>query len=170
MVMRVVSLAYMECVTVSVPWSSRQWVTVVGKCKSPVNYNDSIFRQLASRWNNDSPAGANVILRHSWMYVKLLLHTEVTPSLCVTHSPPDYTDMPTLRHGLRLHCQSAMKGDLRQCHQPAVRVDFQLSCRLVGIVVYGCGNALIYNKTKSESGSGVIIGVAMGPGMEWHLV
>ncbi len=48
-------------------WWARQRVTVVGNCRGRVNCKGSVFRQLASRWANDGPAGQ--LSRSQWVWL-----------------------------------------------------------------------------------------------------
>lgn len=71
--------------------------TIVGNCKARVNCKGSVFRQLASRWANDRPAGQ--LSRSQWVWLwdipEVLVWTawnpqgkQRPPTPCVSPSVP----------------------------------------------------------------------------------
>lgn len=91
-----VRVLHVEWVTASALWRGRQRVTVVDNCKGRVSCKGSVFRQLASRWANDSPAGQ--MSRSQWVWLwdipKVLVWTAWNPQ--GKHRPPTHCVSPAV--------------------------------------------------------------------------
>lgn len=108
-----VRVLHVEWVTASALWRGRQRVTVVDNCKGRVSCKGSVFKQLASRWANDGPAGQ--LSRSQWVWLwdipKVLVWTAWNPQ--GKHRPPT-------------HCVSPAVPQTRLPHQTHVQICLSL--------------------------------------------